>query len=129
MTTPTPRWTAETAELVRATCFDAMACAPWPPPTEDDVINLVEAGELPETYDREAAEHYAELYVAEQVLATLADAGVLTAVGGETYDEGGCPGGTCRSHGFGKHTHRRVLIVWPDGSRHYGPWREVTDGG
>jgi hypothetical protein len=66
---------------------------------------------------------------AAAILDALADAGLLLAPGGETYQDGGCPGGSCRNHDLGKHTHRRTLRVWPDGSRHYGPWVPVSDGG
>lgn len=146
MTTPTPRWTAETAELARATAFDAMACAPWPPPDEQTVLELIEAGELPETYDRETAEHYAEMYVAEQVLAVLADAGVLIPVGGETRQEWRVwvtyHGPLDRLDGIAvtaetarQHIEKRRALGYPEPGTVQTrtvaetAWREVTDGG
>ena len=109
----TDRWTAETEELVARAINDAR-------------------------------HDYAD--AAGPVLTALADTGLLLPPGGETRRDMGhwspnksyvyaCGG---NDYSVAEHddsgceslvSHTCTVTSWPDGSRHYGPWVPVDDGG
>lgn len=112
MTTPTPRWTAETEELAWQTLV-ATGSNSWR-----------------ERLDASRA--------ARQVLIALADAGVLIPVGGETRQEWrvkvhGHPlaGAQLYQDRRGAEAYRRAIVKPTQlltRTVHTEPWREVTDG-
>ena len=111
MSTDDDRWTAETEELVAQTVYAAYRWDTSPPTL--DALPAKDHG-----YYRKGA---------HVVLATLADAGLLLPPGGETRETRDCPYSSCRTHAFTKHTHRRSVTTWPDGSVHTGPWVAVSE--
>lgn len=133
MTTPTPRWTPETEELVARAQYVSVSTAR---PDDDPPLPFDEIDEeVQDLFRRDA----------RAILTALADAGVLIPVGGETRQEWGY-----RYRGF-KHDWTRVVDMSRDEAVgcaeefraayagataeaqvlrrtvHVGPWREVTD--
>lgn len=67
MTEPTP----EAMEAAARALPDAMACAPWPPSSEDELLATIEAGHLPEDYDLADANHRAHLAIVREVVTAV----------------------------------------------------------
>lgn len=126
MTTPVPRWTTETEELVARALESPCVCH-----FVDIGVGYQKAAEDPTCprctlFGQTAA-----------ILTALADAGVLVAPGGETRQEievqddalrypcGDMAAawrqfGELKAKGYDAHIVQRTI--------HIGPWREVTDG-